>query len=346
MAGVPELGFVIIGAQKAGTTSLFEYLRHHPEIHMPAHKEVGFFSSERNYARGWGWYRTVLNEGAPPGTVRGEASVGYMSGTVDRRGAEEMMNPAPPEAPTEDIVPSRIREHAPDAKLICVLRDPVARCLSHYRMAVLSRAEKRPFDEVIVDRLQPAALESARHEITGNNGYIARGEYHRILSGFWRAFPPEQLLTLFSSELNAHPAEVVSRVCEFVGVDPDYVPSNLEVRYREAALARRLPNVDLYAWQDQVSQVTLPRALWHRLPVGMRRRVDEWYQRASFRVDVWNARRGELTPEMPPHIERRLREHFRPDSLALSEALGVEVPWLAKWNGKGSLPTGEPANSG
>jgi hypothetical protein len=330
----PHLGFIVIGAQKAGTTSLFEYLRRHPGVYMPPQKEIGFFSGDCNYARGWDWYSTIALDNAPAGTVCGEASVGYMSGTPDLRPTGNGFVPVPPDpdgGPHEDIIPQRIREHVPDVKLICVLRDPVARCYSHYRMTVLAGDESRPFEQAVTEMLAPEELEKARTSITGSNGYIVRGEYFRILSGYWRTFRREQLLTIFSGELDTNPAAVLARLFEFIGVGTDFVPDNLGVRYREAALARRVPGLDLYRLQRRLSEGRLTRRMWHALPGLARPRIGRAYERASFRVEMWNARRGRLHDDMSADVRKRLIEHFRSDSEALGGALGVAPPWLSNW---------------
>lgn len=77
----PRIGFLVIGVQKGGTSSLFEYLRRHPQIHMPAEKEIGYFNNPKVFERGSDWYRARVTRGAPPGSVCGEATPFYMSGT-------------------------------------------------------------------------------------------------------------------------------------------------------------------------------------------------------------------------------------------------------------------------
>ena len=327
--------FLIIGVQKSGTTSLFEYVRHHPDVYMPPQKEIGFFSSDSCYARGWDWYASSVAPEQANGAVCGEASVAYMSGTPDGRpgtSASPVPVPlSPGDVPCEDNIPRRILRHLPGVKLICILRDPIARCLSHYHMAVLSGTETRSFEAAITEMLAPGALEAARRTITGSNGFIVRGEYHRLLSGFWRTFPPEQLLVVFSSDLDHRRAEVVQRVFEFIGVRSDFIPPNLHVRYRQAAVTRRVHGLDLYGWQSRLSQGRAPRSAWHALPPRARRSIDRWYERASFRLDMWNARRGDIGNIVPEDVRERLISHFRADNEALESALGVEVPWLAEW---------------
>src|SRR4051812_24838908 len=83
-----ELDFIVIGAQKAGTTTLFEHLRRHPDVSLPAGKESAFFSQDENYRRGWDAYLEGLaREGGMSGSDRrwGTISPSYMLGTVQKR---------------------------------------------------------------------------------------------------------------------------------------------------------------------------------------------------------------------------------------------------------------------
>jgi hypothetical protein len=332
-----RVGFLIIGAQKAGTTSLFEYMRRHPQIHMPAEKEIGFFHVDRNYRRGWDWYQTTVLRDAPPDSVSGEASVGSMSGTpfgdtvANEHGDSEAISSY--NEPLEEIVPSRIKNFLPDIKLICVLRDPVRRAYSHYRMEVLDRVEHRSFDNAIEELTEPRSLESARIAPTRINSYIVNGEYARILSGFLRVFPHEQLMVIFSDELDARPAETLAAVYGFIGVADDFISDNLNIHYRTAAAEPRIARLDLAALQIRVSRARQVRAVWHTLPVRMRDRISRIYNLASFRVGVWNARRNIPVPDddISPLTLQRLTAHFRPDSEALGSMLDRDIPWLATW---------------
>jgi hypothetical protein len=331
-----DIGFLIIGAQKGGTTSLFEYMRRHPQVHMPGQKEITFFSTERNYRRGSGWYMTTVSQGAPPGAVCGEASVAYMDGTP--YGDVYDNERSGPAATTdggerlEDVVPQRIRQLLPDVKLICVLRDPVARAYSHYQMAVLDRVESRSFELAIGQQLEPCALEEARIAPTMTNRYVVNGEYGRVLAGFLRVFPRDQLMAVFSDDLAARPAEVLGEIFRFIGVADEFVPDNLEARYRTAAVEQRIAGLDLYAWQRRLTPVRPVRALWHVLPVGVRGHVDRLVGVASFRVEMWNARRGtDRGDNMPLEARQKLVAHFRRDGEMLAQVLGQEIPWLTAW---------------
>src|SRR5512134_2872554 len=108
--GMKKLDFIIIGAQKAGTTALFRYLRRHPRIYMPLEKEIPFFSDDVLYARGWEQFARRYYGHAPPDRLWGKATPRYM---------------------IHPDCPSRIRATMPDTRLIALLRDPIERCISH-----------------------------------------------------------------------------------------------------------------------------------------------------------------------------------------------------------------------
>lgn len=111
-AGLPD--FIVIGAMRAGTTTLHRLLAAHSLVAMSREKEPDFFVAERNFDRGLNWYRGLFPR---DGAVRGEASPNYTKCDIFPG------------------VPERISAHLPDVRLIYVLRDPVERLLSHYRFA-------------------------------------------------------------------------------------------------------------------------------------------------------------------------------------------------------------------
>jgi hypothetical protein len=325
--------FLLIGAQKAGTTSLFEYMRRHPQVHMPPEKELSFF--DRKYDRGPDWYLTTALRKAPVGARCGEASVGYMGGApfgtpgdIDRweNGAQASYS-----RPYEEIIPRRISQLIPNVKMICVLRDPVERAYSHYLMAMLNRLELRRFDDAVSALLDPSALERARAAPSDTNSYVVYGEYARILGGFTRVFPRDQLMVVFSTELAQRPADTLASIFRFVGVADDVTPANLGVRYRTAAVQQRVKGLDMHAWQAFMARQHMTRSVWHALPTAMRRRVDRIYKLASFRMAVWNARRDVLREDMSEETGSLLAGHFRREMPELSKIVGRDVPWSESW---------------
>jgi hypothetical protein len=317
------LDFIVIGAQKAGTTSLFEYLRTNPSISLPASKEMPYFSCELERSRGWEDYMRRVFAFADPSAKWGTVTPQYMVG-----GLVDQPNPSPAgDVYDERTIPLRIRDHAPDAKLIAILRDPVQRAHSHHRMMVMEGAEQRSFDEAVRDLLRPQALERSRRCPVETTGYVTWGEYGRILSGYLDVFSREQFLVLFTEELELNPASLLERVREFLEVEEAPMPDNLGHRYRTGGTDRRFSWLRPYALQSAITQLPAMRACWHLLPEGARRLVDHRFMRAAYRLDLWN--RSTKVADEQPQLEtlELLRDHFAPDLDRLQAELGLTVPW-------------------
>jgi hypothetical protein len=301
---------------------------------MPPEKEIAFFESERDYQRGLDWYQHRVLRGAPADACCGTASVGYMSGTPHRDIPLDGWSPSllAHGERIEDTIPRRIRAALPDAKLLCVLRDPVERAFSHYRMAVLDGLESRSFDKAVSELLEPRALQHARAVATGYNGYIARGEYGRILAGFLRAFPQDQLSVIFSVDLAQDTINVLPSAFRFVGVSPDFIPDNLDKRYRDAAVQQRIRGLNLDRWRSRAIDVPAIRAIRDRIPPASRAAIGRSIAVANYRLELWNARRDLAgDAELAPSVRETLRAHFRPDSEILASSLGLDLPWLEAW---------------
>jgi hypothetical protein len=193
--GGPRLpNFLVIGAMKSGTTSLFHYLRAHPQVFMSPLKEVDFFVEGGNWKRGLDWYRRQF-DGAPSNAVAiGEASTSYTN------------------YPEYDGVPERISKVLPDVRLIYVVRDPIERIRSHYQHRALTAAERLPIDV--------AVLQDPR--------YVDRSRYALQLEQYLSCFPREQLLVITSEALRASRGPTMRGVYRFLGVDETFVPEMLD----------------------------------------------------------------------------------------------------------------------
>jgi hypothetical protein len=323
------LDFIVIGAMKSGTTSLFEHLRQHPEVALPPGKEAPYFSHEDEYRRGWqeylekGFFR--VDPALKWGSVTGQYMVGGLWETPHLSADGHDYG--------ERTVPRRIRNQLPDVRLIAVLRDPVARAQSYHRMALLNGWDDRPFDKAIDDLLRPAALHDARRVPTETTGYVAWGEYGRILSGYFDVFPREQMLILFTRDLEANPELFLRRIFEFIGVAADFVPPDIGVKYRVGSTKQRFRALGfqspLNPWSVQraVTGSALARRVWHALPDQGRRRVDRAYTRAAYEVDLWNRSSEVSAPDVDQATVQRLRAHYESDSRLLVSLLGSEPPW-------------------
>ncbi|GAB3920826.1 hypothetical protein GCM10011575_17330 [Microlunatus endophyticus] len=177
--------FIIIGAMKCGTTTLYQHLASHPGVFMSTMKEPNFFVERRNWSRGFDWYRSLFAD-AEPGALLGEATTNYTK-SANFPG-----------------VPRLIHQHAPNAKLIYLLRDPVERIRSHYAHTVVRGRSVRPPAEAIRTR----------------SIYVRTSLYGRELLNYRRHFPADQILVLLTEDLRDDPAGVLARTAEFLGLDP------------------------------------------------------------------------------------------------------------------------------
>jgi hypothetical protein len=201
----PLPDFLILGAQKAGTTALYEYLRRHPGITGPRWKEVSYF--DRHYRRGPAWYRGNFPVRLSRGRIVGEASPSYLF---------------------HPLAPARAAALVPSVRLIAILRDPVERAYSHYQHEVAFGREPLSFEEAI-DR-EAARMEGELERLLADPGYfshawwnftyLARGLYAEQLERWQAVFPSEQLLVLANEELSTEPAVTYARVLEFLGAEP------------------------------------------------------------------------------------------------------------------------------
>ena len=217
---------LVIGAQKAGTTALYAYLRWHPGITGPSWKEVSFF--DRHWWRGEAWYR----------------------GHFPLRAGERLVGEASPSYLFHPLAPERARSVVPDAKLIALVRNPVDRAYSHYQHEVALGREPLSFEDALaaeeertrgeVERLvaDPRAFSPAWWGHT----YVARGRYAEQLERWLAVFPRGQLLVVATEELGERPAQTYARILRFLGAAPyeleeyprvfdrDYAPMRPETR--------------------------------------------------------------------------------------------------------------------
>ena len=325
---LPEMGFLVIGAKKAGTTSLFEYLRQHPSIYLPRAKEIPYFSLQdpvTQYPGGWRQYMAERFAGAPSTSVCGTVTSTYMAGSVIYVHHRDRLLCAPT---AERIVPERIRETCPGVRLLAILRDPVPRAESQHKMLVLGREEQRPFDEAVAELLHGDALEEARRFPTDTNSYVTNGEYARILSPYYDVFPREQILVVFTEDLERDPGAILRTALRHIGVDETFVPPNLGVRYMEGATSRRIDWLDLWGWQRAAIRKGVARAVWHALPSGGRRRLSHAYDAAAFREFAWNrVRPSQSVSTTRTETRAALRSHYLQDTEQLEELIKRRVPW-------------------
>jgi hypothetical protein len=240
--------FFVIGAAKAGTTSLHYYLDQHPEIQMSAVKEPHFFAGPENGTpfpperiADLGEYERLFD---PAFAVRGEASPSYTN------------------APRREGVPERIAELVPDAKLVYLVRDPIERTVSHYRHAVAAGKEQR-------------SLPEALSEISDPHSYLAcHSLYARQLELYLRRFPEDGVIVVDQAELLSDREATLRAIFAFLDVDEAFTSEHFEAELWTTSERRVSPP----GQATFIARAIAPRTRW--IPPRTRKYARRTYERA------------------------------------------------------------------
>jgi hypothetical protein len=284
--------FLLIGAQKAGTTSVYQYLRQHPDVFMSPMKEPMYFmvqGMEKTYPN------TVadrdeyeaLFDGATNEAARGEASTNYLS------------------CPW---APRLIREQLPGVRLVAILRHPVDRAFSHYLMHVRKGAKMFSSD------LSSALNETHIYERKGavwEFSYLTQGLYHAHLSRYYDAFDVRRIKVFLYSDLVADAGAVMKAMFVFLGVDDAIVPDTTQ-RHNVAGVARVKVVDDL---------LHKPSRLKAALRPFVPRRVRNALKRKGDRMN---------RPKLSSRMRRELTAFYREDILKLQDLIDRDLSsWLS-----------------
>lgn len=221
--------FLIIGAQRSGTTSLYYYLERHTDVHGPV-RDKGVHYFDTDYGRSVAWYRSHF-----PRRAR-----------LERTGRPYAVGEASPYYLFHPRIPARVARLLPDVVAIAILRDPVERTVSHHHHEVARGHEHLPLRRALdaePERLAGqdgllAADDTAISHAHMHHGYVARSLYAPQIERWLEYLPPEQLLLLRTEDLQRDPEATLGRVTDLLGLDP--VPPAEYPVYNE----RRYDDVD------------------------------------------------------------------------------------------------------
>lgn len=214
--------FIIIGAPKCGTSSLYYYLSQHPQIKPCIKKEINFFNGGKDpnidaYAEGLNWYRAFfpLNLGRQQRFLTGEASTLYM------------FNP---------LVPERIHKHLPDIKLIALLRNPVTRAHSQYFHELRKGRENLSMMDAFLaeeNRISKALKENDyRSPDLLNYSYLKKGLYAEQLERYFQYFSRDQVFVLQSEFFFRKTNEAMKLVWNFLDVEQNFFVPDLTTKQK------------------------------------------------------------------------------------------------------------------
>jgi hypothetical protein len=296
--------FLIIGAAKSGTSSLYYYLEQHPRVYCSPQKEPSFFALEgqnaefagpgdelfsRRAVRDLSTYQALF-EGVTNETAYGEASVLYL------------YSPS---------APARVKYYIPQAKLIAILRNPVDRALSSF--AHLRREGREPLASF------EKALQAEDDRVEANWQhqwhYTRLGFYYSQLKRYLELFPPDQISVYTYHEFSENPVQVLQDTFRFLSVDSSFVPDT-SIKHNVSGVPRSRVLHSLIVKPSVVKTV-----LWRPfLPLSLRR---------FLRQVVWQWNIVAAKPELSRETRKYLVQIYKDDILKLQDLIKVDLSnWL------------------
>lgn len=210
--------FFIVGAQKAGTTSLNDWLKQQPDILLPAIKETHFFDDDRRYALGLNWYEQQFCNKIYLDKIIGEICPDYMYFKK---------------------APERIKKYSESPKFIFIFREPLSRAFSHYLMSVSRGHEKLSFNQALIE--EHTRLISKDNVFAMNHySYFSRGRYEEQIKRFYYLFPNSKYLFIKFDDLvdSSTKFRTYSLICNFIGINSNPAIADLSKKQNQAGEPR------------------------------------------------------------------------------------------------------------
>lgn len=227
-----RLHFLVVGAQKSGTTALAAYLRQHPQLFIPEKKELHFFDNES-----LAWGKPDLNQ---------------LHKFFSASKTNQLWGEATPISMYWDAAPARIWQYNPDIRLIVILRNPIERAYSHWAMEHYRGNDPLDFEQALnteEERCREAL--PLQHRVFS---YIDRGFYSSQVRRLWRYFGKQAVLVLSHKKLRQQPNECLNAVWEHLGVSkPEqvYIPLERHTGNYEAPMSQTTRrNLRRIFWQE------------------------------------------------------------------------------------------------
>ena len=214
--------FLIIGAKRCGTTSLYYHLPEHPCIAKSHHDSMGFFND--NFHLGLNWYRSFFPTNFYKKSLKSkfqkllafDVTTGYIE---------------------KEFTADNIYQTKPDMKIISILRNPVDRAYSQYHLDVREKVETRSFEQAIteeIDELKRKDLASHnnadRRFLSGKSNYLKKGLYALQLKYWFKIFPRENLLILSTEEFESNQQAVYNKIFKFLDISSFEVKDTKKMR--------------------------------------------------------------------------------------------------------------------
>ncbi len=234
-----KLDFLICGAQKSGTTAIYDYLKNHPDIFLPQTKELHIFDNEsRDWSlKGINAIDQEINHfflNAPKPSLKGEAT---------------------PVSLYWQSAPERIWRYNPNMILISILRNPITRAYSHWNMEIQRGRDRQLFNPNL-NHEEERCREALPHQHRVFS-YLSRGFYSEQLRRLWRYFPRKQVLVLKQEELLFEPAQTMKKIYTHLNISSIAFKGKKtsHVRTYEKDMPKAIKNTLRELYEDEIFQL-------------------------------------------------------------------------------------------
>jgi len=262
--------FLIVGAQKCGTTSLHDILSRHPQVQMSEIKEVNFFINPHKYDRGLDYYSTFFNQKENAIAI-GESSPGYLC-------YPEVYN--------------KIKEDLGNIKIVILLRDPIKRAFSQYWDN--RRQLNEPLTEVeIIDNYLESEYNPKR------KGYFSRGVYYPQVRNYIESFGADYVHVILLEELIKHQQAELHKLYRFLGLDKDKGYQKLPK-----------PSNSSLVWDNPLYKYMLRNPKQNKFLPSKLRRLFFFGRKKRFQYDLPNAPELERLKAFYKPWNQKLEEEF------------------------------------
>tara|TARA_B100000745_G_scaffold128395_1_gene83715 strand:+ start:1256 stop:2113 length:858 start_codon:yes stop_codon:yes gene_type:complete len=201
--------FLVIGAKRCGTTSLYQHLPEHPCISKSPYDNMGFFND--NFHLGVNWYKSFFPTTFTRNKIKSKFG-GFLAFDVTTKYMEE------------ESTANNVYQTKPNMKIIIILRNPVDRAYSQYHLSVRQTAERRSFEDVVEENMNRLNKESHEHyEIkprfsAKEDNYLKKGLYALQLRYWLKIFPRENILTVSTEEFESNQQIIYNKIFEFLNI--------------------------------------------------------------------------------------------------------------------------------
>ncbi len=305
--------FFLVGAMRAGTTTVAAALADHPDVYFSPIKEPCYFSEEVRSTAFAQWHRARILD--PEVYVRGDmaepAHIAFVQDEATYRALFRGWSGQPciGEGSTEYLISSvaaeRIAEVAPDAKIVMILRDPVARAYSEYLMYLSHGRIPEGFEAALLREAEGRASPI----VPVLERYVSAGRYAAQIERYFARFPRENVLILLFDELLSDPVGAVRRICAHIGARPELAPP-IVGRQNASSLSIRPP-----VFGEVIAKSGVKPRLARLIPKSLK--------------ETLKALPRAKPPQLPEDVGNHLRALFREDILRQQDLIGRDLgAWL------------------